>query len=110
MYVKIFKLSGDCGVASRVARVLLVATHPDTSRVPRTPQGNYICSQTERLLTQLSDRFGTQFDLHHQVLVVDAHVSNSPGIRTIKSYLADAKQKVLQVCTSHIKSILSKHS
>lgn len=80
-----------------MARVLLVATHPDTSRTPRTPQGNYISCQAERLLTQLSDRFGTQFQIHQQVLVVDAHVSNSPGIRAIKSYLADAKQKVLQV-------------
>jgi hypothetical protein len=110
MYVKIQKFSGDRGMASRVARVLLVATHPDTSRIPRTPQGNYICSQTERLLTQLIDRFGTQFELHQQVLIVDAHVSNSPGIRAIKSYLADAKQKVLQVCTSDIESYLSKDS
>ncbi|XP_069694753.1 death-associated protein kinase 1-like isoform X2 [Periplaneta americana] len=87
---------GDCGVASRVARVLLVATHPDTSRTPRTPQGNYISSQAERLLAQLHDKFGTSFEIHQQVLVVDAHVANSPGIRAVKSYLTDAKQKVLQ--------------
>jgi hypothetical protein len=99
MYMKVCNFSGDCGVASRVAHVLLVATHPDTSRIPRTPQGNYISSQAERLLTQLKDKFGTLFKLHQQVLVVDAHVSNSPGMKAIKSYLADAKQKVLQVCT-----------
>ncbi|PSN41147.1 hypothetical protein C0J52_05197 [Blattella germanica] len=87
---------GDRGVASRIARVLLVATHPDTSRTPRTPQGNYISSQAERLLAQLIDKYGTLFDLHQQILVVDAHVSNSPGIKAVKSYLADEKQKVLQ--------------
>ncbi|XP_033608089.1 death-associated protein kinase dapk-1 isoform X3 [Cryptotermes secundus] len=87
---------GDRGVASRVAPVLLVATHPDTSRVPRTSQGNYISSQAERLLKQLTDKFGAVFELHQQVLIVDAHLSSSPGIRAIKSYLADAKQKVLQ--------------
>lgn len=88
-----------------MAQILLVATHPDTSRIPRTPQGNYICSQTERLLTQLIGKFGTRFELHQQVLIVDAHVSNSPGIRAIKSYLADAKQKILQVCTSDVSSL-----
>jgi hypothetical protein len=82
-----------------VAPVLLVATHPDTSRVPRTSQGNYISSQAERLLTQLNDKFGSIFELHQQVIIVDAHLSSSPGIRAIKSYVANVKQKVLQVCT-----------
>jgi hypothetical protein len=86
-----------------------VATHPDTSRVPRTSQGNYISSQAERLLTQLTDNFGEVFELHQQVLIVDAHLSSSPGIRVIKSYLADAKQKVLQVRTSDNKTVSSKH-
>ena len=89
--------SGDGGVASRVAKVLLVATHPDTARTPRTLQGNYISSQAERLLTQLTDKFGALFDIYQQILIVDAHLSNSPGMRAIKSYLADAREKVLQV-------------
>ncbi|XP_068081595.1 death-associated protein kinase 1 [Anabrus simplex] len=87
---------GDCGVASRVAQVVLVATHPDTTRTPRTAQGAYISSQSERLLRQLNDRFGTLFELHQQVLVVDAHVPASPGMKAIKTYLADGKHKVLQ--------------
>ncbi|KAJ9574049.1 hypothetical protein L9F63_008575, partial [Diploptera punctata] len=86
----------DCGVASRVARVLLVATHPDTSRTPRTPQGQYVSSQAERLLSQLTDKYGTLFELHDQILIVDAHVASSPGIKAVKSYLSDAKHKVLQ--------------
>jgi hypothetical protein len=84
-------------MASRMAKVLLVATHPDTSRTPRTLQGIYFSSQAERLLTQLTEKFGAFFDIHQEVLVVDAHLSNSPGIRAVKSYLADARDKVLQV-------------
>lgn len=98
--------SGDGGVASRVAKVLLVATHPDTSRTPRTLQGNYISTQAERLLTQLTDKFGALFDIHQQVLIVDAHLSNSPGMRAIKSYLADAREKVLQVWLSENASVI----
>lgn len=98
--------SGDGGMASRVAKVLLVATHPDTSRTSRTLQGNYISSQAERLLTQLTDKFGALFDIHQQVLIVDAHLSNSPGMRAIKSYLADAREKVLQVWLSENASII----
>lgn len=109
IYVNICNFTGDRGVASRMAPVLLVATHPDTSRVPRTSQGNYISTQAERLLTQLTDKFGSIFEIHQQVLVVDAHLSSSPGIRAIKSYLADAKQKVLQVCTSDNEPVSSKY-
>lgn len=98
--------SGDGGVASRVAKVLFVATHPDTSRTPRTLQGNYISSQAERLLTQLTDKFGALFDIHQQVLIVDAHLSNSPGMRAVKSYLADAREKVLQVWLSKNASVI----
>ena len=90
-------VEGDCGVASRVAHVLLVATHPDTSRTPRTSQGHYISSQTERLLSQLTDKFGTLFEIYNRILIVDAHVANSPGIKAVKSYLTDAKYRVLQV-------------
>jgi hypothetical protein len=88
---------------------LLVATHPDTSRVPHTSQGNYISSQAEMLLSQLTDKFEAVFELHQQVLIVDAHLSSSPGIRAIKSYLVDAKQKVLQVRISDNKTVSSKH-
>ena len=98
--------SGDGGVVSRVAKVLLVATHPDTSRTPRTLQGNYISSQAERLLTQLTEKFGALFDIHQQILIVDAHLSNSPGMRAIKSYLADAREKVLQVWLSENASVI----
>jgi hypothetical protein len=100
------RFSGDRGVANRVAKVLLVATHPDTSRTPRTLQGNYISSQAQRLLTQLTDKFGSLFDIHQQVLVVDAHISNSSGMRAIKSYLADAREKVLQVRLSENASVI----
>ena len=89
-----------------MAKVLLVATHPDTSRTPRTLQGNYISTQAERLLTQLTDKFGALFDIHQQVLIVDAHLSNSPGMRAIKSYLADAREKVLQVWLSENASVI----
>jgi hypothetical protein len=98
--------SGDGGVASRVTKVLLVATHPDTSRTSRTLQGNYISSQAERLLTQLTEKFGALFDIHQQVLIVDAHLSNSPGMRAIKSYLADTREKVLQVWLSENASVI----
>ena len=80
-----------------MARVLLVGTHPDTSRTPRTLQGLYVSSQAERLLNQLMDKYGSLFDLHDEILIVDAHVANSPGIKAIKTYLSEAKHKVVQV-------------
>jgi hypothetical protein len=98
--------SGYRGVASNVAKVLLVATHPDTSRTPRSLQGHYVSSQAERLLTQLTDKFGSLFDIHQEILVLDARLSISPGIRAIKCYLADAREKVLQVWLSENASVI----
>jgi hypothetical protein len=37
---------------------------------------------------------------------VDAHLSNSPGMRAIKSYLADTRGKVLQVWLSGIATVI----
>ena len=54
------------------------------SDTPRTLQGNYISTQAERLLTQLTDKFGALFNIRQQVFIVDAHLSNSPGLRAIQ--------------------------
>ncbi|GLH12279.1 Calcium/calmodulin-dependent protein kinase type II alpha chain [Gryllus bimaculatus] len=87
---------GDRGVANRVARVLLVATHADSTRTPRTASGAYVSSQAERVLEQVRERFGTLFDIHDHVTVVDSHVPAGPGIKAIKNYLAEGKRQVLQ--------------
>ncbi|XP_071450473.1 death-associated protein kinase 1-like isoform X2 [Hetaerina americana] len=87
---------GFCGKSSKPARVILVATHPDSVRCPRNQQGEYVSTEVEHLLEQLERRFGTIFDLQHQVIVVDAHVPSSLGMKALKVYLAEAKQKIVQ--------------
>lgn len=87
---------GDRGVANRVARVLLVATHADSTRAPRTVSGAYVSSQAEHVLEQVRARYATVFDIHPSVVVVDAHVPAGPGMKAIKAYLSEGKRQVLQ--------------
>ncbi|KAG8222005.1 hypothetical protein J437_LFUL002766 [Ladona fulva] len=87
---------GYCGKSNKPAKVILAATHPDSVRCPRNQQGEYVSTEVEHLLEQLQRRYGTIFDLHPHVVTVDAHVPSSIGMKTLKSYLSEAKQKIVQ--------------
>lgn len=78
-------------------RLILIATHADSSRTPRTSQGEYQSEQAQRLAQTLAKTYSASFHFHSSVIIIDAHAVNSPGIKSIKNCLYDIKTKVTQV-------------
>lgn len=89
---------GYGGKSSKPAKVALVAAHADSARCTRNvTTGEYVSSEANAILKYVLDNYGSIFDVHDNVFVVDAHVVGSPSMKTFKQYLADTKNKLVQV-------------
>lgn len=75
---------------------MLVGTHADVSRTHRDAQGVFISSPAQELRDRLAGEFpGFTFD--KKVVLCDAHLPNSQGIRDIKNSTGKRKLTILQV-------------
>ena len=74
---------------------MIVGTHCDT--IGDTTGGSSDSPNTQLLWNTVHSKVGHIFDLHEKIITVDGHAANHPGIKDLKIYLNDAKQRVLQV-------------
>uniref|UniRef100_A0A1B6DYK5 Roc domain-containing protein n=2 Tax=Clastoptera arizonana TaxID=38151 RepID=A0A1B6DYK5_9HEMI len=87
---------GIGGVTANMPRVVLIATHADTSRTPRSSQGEYQNEQVQQLAQSLAKTYAATFHFHSSVIIIDAHAANSAGIKAIKNCLSEIKSKMVQ--------------
>ncbi|KAG1714864.1 Death-associated protein kinase 1 [Nymphon striatum] len=88
---------GYGGKSSKPGKLVLVAAHADSARCTRNvTTGEYVSSEANAILKYVLDKYGSIFDVHENVFVVDAHVVGSPSMKAFKQYLADTKAKLVQ--------------
>ncbi|KAB7507730.1 Death-associated protein kinase dapk-1, partial [Armadillidium nasatum] len=84
------------GKPNKPCKVSLVATHADLAQCHKNNQGEYVAPQTSLLQEKLISLYGDIFELHDSIFVVEATSPGSPGIKAMKSYLANMKTKLTQ--------------
>lgn len=78
-------------------RVILVATHADTSQTLRDQSGHYVSEQANSVCVTLRQHYATTFHINRRVVVVDSHQALSPGIRLLKSLVQTERTSIAQV-------------
>lgn len=77
--------------------MILIATHPDSVRLPRDPNGDYFTEGVEDLVSQLQQQFLTTFRIHAEPFVMDARAPGASVMRCLRQQLAEMKQNVIHV-------------
>lgn len=93
---------GKYGKSSKAAKVVLIATHADTSNCQRNNNSNeYVSTEAEAVLEVAQQRFRHIFDIHETVYVMDAHVVGSLAMKSLKQYMSSVRTKVVQDLPKH---------
>lgn len=77
--------------------MILIATHPDSVRLPRDANGDYFTEGVEDLVSQLQQQFLTTFRIHAEPFVMDARAPGASVMRCLRQQLAEMKQNVIHV-------------
>uniref|UniRef100_F1KRA1 Death-associated protein kinase dapk-1 n=1 Tax=Ascaris suum TaxID=6253 RepID=F1KRA1_ASCSU len=87
---------GHCGIISRRSKVVFVGTHATAALFPqKNNDGEYISSDGDAMLKTVRLRFETHFDICEQLILLDSTHSNCPGMKSLKAYLAKARETIL---------------
>uniref|UniRef100_A0A183TYJ6 Death domain-containing protein n=1 Tax=Toxocara canis TaxID=6265 RepID=A0A183TYJ6_TOXCA len=87
---------GHCGIISRRSKVVIVGTHATAAIFPqKNNDGEYISSDGDAMLKTVRLRFETHFDINEQLILLDSTHSNCPGMKSLKAYLAKARETIL---------------
>ncbi|XP_054286268.1 death-associated protein kinase 1-like [Macrosteles quadrilineatus] len=87
---------GTNGISGNMPRVILVATHADTSQTLRDQSGHYVSEQANSVCVTLRQHYATTFHINRRVVVVDSHQALSPGIRLLKSLVQTERTSIAQ--------------
>lgn len=93
---------GDQGKSNKPARIILVATHADVKSCSKNAVGEHNSKDADYVLKQILTEFGNIFDLHPRTFVLDANVSNSQDMKTLKHAISELKTEIIDVSTMTI--------
>lgn len=89
---------GHCGIVSRRSKVVIVGTHATPQTYPeKTSDGEYCSSDADALMKTIRHRFETHFDIHEKMILVDANNVNCSGLKSLRMYLQNARQYIVEV-------------
>lgn len=74
-------------------RVALVATHADRSPAPKA----VLFQMMSNLLSTVDRLYSADFLIYPNVFMVDCLSANSPGLKTIRAYIAEGKENITQM-------------
>ncbi|XP_059080756.1 death-associated protein kinase 1-like isoform X2 [Tigriopus californicus] len=86
---------GDQGKSNKPARIILVATHADVKSCSKNAVGEHTSKDADHVLKQILTEFGNVFDLHPRTFVLDANVSNSQDMKTLKHAISELKTEII---------------
>eukprot|EP00096_Caligus_rogercresseyi_P009166 TRINITY_DN3065_c0_g1_i1.p1 TRINITY_DN3065_c0_g1~~TRINITY_DN3065_c0_g1_i1.p1 ORF type:complete len:708 (-),score=157.10 TRINITY_DN3065_c0_g1_i1:362-2485(-) len=86
----------DCGMSSKPASIILIATHPDIVQCQKNPSsGEYVSPQTDCLIQKVREEFGSVF-IFGKPFIIDTNAATSPGVKALKSALSTMKQEIIE--------------
>ena len=86
-------ISGDAGRHPWPAKVVIVATHSDTTTTVSE-------SDCDLLLATVREKFHADFDISEHVFIIDALLAMSPELKALRTHLSEVKQLIVQVSTA----------
>lgn len=87
-----------CGVVSRLSKVVIIGTHATSAQFPnRNADGEYTNSDVDAMLETVRLRFGTHFDIHNKLILLDSTNSACPGMKALRQYMFKARESIISV-------------
>ncbi|CAL8103446.1 unnamed protein product [Calicophoron daubneyi] len=84
------------GKSSRLAQVVIIATHADCVQCLRDSSGLYYDEDALRLLRELREEYALKLDISDTMYVLDARDATSVEIRQLKTFLGHCRNSLLQ--------------
>lgn len=77
----------------------MIGTHADlvSSTTSKNAVGETTSREADSVLGKVLDRFGNVLNIHPRVFVMDANVSNSQDMRSLKQTITDIKTEIIDV-------------
>ncbi|XP_029643431.1 death-associated protein kinase 1 [Octopus sinensis] len=88
---------GQCGKPLNALGVILVATHADqATSCSRNNRGEYVCKETQMILTKAQKEFGNDMEIVDRVFVIDTQVAGSSDMKALKRQIAEMKGQIVK--------------
>eukprot|EP00106_Octopus_bimaculoides_P009239 XP_014776681.1 PREDICTED: death-associated protein kinase 1-like isoform X1 [Octopus bimaculoides] len=88
---------GQCGKPLNPLGVILVATHADqATNCNRNNRGEYVCKETQMILTKAQKEFGNDMEIVDRVFVIDTQVAGSSDMKALKRQIAEMKAQIVK--------------